>query len=200
MVTATSSQHLPAPTATRTGLLTVGLVLAAVALTACGSSSAPRRAAARPDRSPSAGWAQISISAGATLSYPARWTRIKADRGAASVAQIGRGGIFLGYLNLTPRQGAETLRDWPRFRPHHNIEEGDRQVRSLSVRRDVAFRGGRGTCVTDSYATRTHSHYREIACLVVGHRSSVVVIGASSAAQWRQTAPVLNRAIHSLTL
>lgn len=200
MVTATSSPHLLAPMAMRTGLLTAGLVLAAAVLAACGSGSAPRRAAARPDRSPSAAWTQISISDGATLSYPARWTRIKADRGAASVARIGRGGIFLGYLNITPRQGAETLRDWPRFRAQHNIEEGDRQVRPLSVRRDVAFRGGRGTCVTDSYTTSVHSHYDEIACLVVGHRAGVVIIGASPPAQWRRTAPVLNRAIHSLTL
>jgi hypothetical protein len=127
------------------------------------------------------------------MSYPA-------DPGAASVARIGRRGIFLGYLNITPRQGAETLRDWPQFRAHHNVEEGDRQVRSLSVRRNVAFRGGRGTCLTDAYTTSVHSHYNEIACLVVGRRTSVVIVGAAPPAQWQRTAPVLNRAIHSLTL
>ena len=126
------------------------------------------------------------------LAYPPGWTRIKTDPGTASVALLGNRGRIDGYLNATPRQGTETLADWSRFRPHHNQGEGDRDERLLAATTKGRFRSGRGACVIDTYATSKAS-YREIACLVSGPGSSVVVVAAAPTALWDQQAATLQR-------
>jgi hypothetical protein len=112
------------------------------------------------------------------------------------VAILGGGGRIDGYLNVTPRQGTETLADWSRFRPQHNQNEGDRSVRVLAATTNARFRSGGGSCVMDSYTT-SKARYREIACLVSGPRSSAVVVAAAPTALWDQQAPALQRAISS---
>jgi hypothetical protein len=121
------------------------------------------------------------------LAYPPGWTPLKTDPGTASVALLGGGERIDGYLNVTPRQGNETLAGWSRFRPHHNQGEGDRGVRLVAGTTDGRFRSGRGACVIDTYTTSKAS-YREIACLVSGPSSSAVVVAAAPTALWDQQA------------
>ena len=61
----------------------------------------------------------------------------------------------------------------------------------------MAFRGGTGSCVADTYVTRIGAHeYREIACLVAGTRGSSVVV-AAPADSWDRYSPVLEQAVDS---
>ena len=78
------------------------------------------------------------------------------------------GGEILGYLNVTPQQGEETLDDWSSFRPAHNREEGDTDLVPLASATALRFRGGVGSCVKDRYATESEHHYVELACIVRG--------------------------------
>ncbi len=136
---------------------------------------------------------------GAAMPYPPGWRRIASDPGTASAALLDRRHRFLGYLNLTPRQGKETLADWPRFRPEHNASENERDVRTLAVGTGLRFSAGHGTCVRDAYTTTTDTRYIEIACLVVGRKSGVVIVGASASRAWPRISPMLERAISGVT-
>jgi hypothetical protein len=141
------------------------------------------------------GWHVAQIADGATMPYPSGWARISGDRGTATAALFGIQHQFVGYLNVTPRQGDETLRGWAAFRVRHNAKEGDRGVKLLSSRSGVRFRGGQGSCVEDSYTTSIGTSYVELACLVAGPRASVVVVGAAPPASWPRVGPLLRAAI-----
>jgi hypothetical protein len=182
----------------------VGLVavIGAVALIvglAGGGESSPRRPSGPfgwlHPASPPTGW-KVARSSGGALAYPPRWRPVETDPGTASVALLGRGGRIEGYLNATPKQGAETLANWSRFRPEHNGGEGDRRVHVIASASHLSFRSGRGSCVIDDYTTSKAS-YREIACLVSGPRSSAVVVAAAPIALWEQQAGTLERAVSS---
>ena len=142
------------------------------------------------------GWAEARIAGGATLAYPPGWRAIKTDPGTASVALLGRGGRIDGFLNATPKQGKETLANWSRFRPAHNLGEGDKSVRLIASARGLKFRAGRGSCVIDTYTTSKAS-YREIACLASGRRSTAVIVAAAPVELWNQQAATLRRAVSS---
>jgi hypothetical protein len=147
---------------------------------------------------PPAGWTTTRIPSGAAFSYPPGWTRIKGDPGTATAALFGPNHQFVGYLNLTPRQGEETLANWGRFRIEHNGEEGDRDVRRLAVAIQRRLRGATASCVKDQYTTADGARYVEIACLFSGRRTSVVAVGASPPDDWARVAPSLERAITSV--
>jgi hypothetical protein len=108
------------------------------------------------------------------------------------------GGRYLGYLNLTPQQGAENLSNWASFRVGHNADEGDRAVRRLSAATGLRFRSGHGSCVKDSYVTEIGSHFIEIACLVASPRAESVVVGAAPPDRWSQASAVIERAIEGM--
>ena len=127
------------------------------------------------------------------MQIPPGWSRIHGDRGTASAALVGPGGALVGYLNLTPLQGDETLANWASFRPEHNAEEGQRQVTTLA-----AYRTGNRSCVKDTYVTKTRARYVELACLVAGTRDSVVIVGATTPAVWSRLSAVIERAIASV--
>jgi hypothetical protein len=148
---------------------------------------------------PPAGWTVASIPDGATLPFPPDWKAVHGDAGTATAMRFGVRGQTRGYLNLTPRQGGETLSNWTRFRLRHNSEEGDRSVRRMAAGARLQFRDGRGTCVQDSYITATGGHYTELACLVAGRKSTSVVVGAAPPRAWTQVAPSLERAISGVT-
>jgi hypothetical protein len=176
-----------------------GVVALIIALAASGGSS-PRRASGpfawlRPALPP-AGWKVARTPDGAALAYPPGWTAIKTDPGTASVALRGSGGRIDGYLNVTPKQGAETLANWSRFRPQKNRAEGDRNVRLLAATSDARFRSAHGSCVIDVYTTSLTT-YQEIACLISGPRSSEVVVAAAPTRLWRERSAVLERAVSS---
>ena len=178
------------------------LGFATLALAAAGCGGGARRASGfgwlRPGPPP-AGWHAVRIPSGSVLSYPPSWRHIAGDRGTATAVSRDRSGHIVGYLNLTPRQGDETLAGWSRFRPEHNAEEGDKNVRTLATATGLSFRSGRGNCVEDSYST-TDARYIELACLVRAGTTSSVVVGASTPAQWTQIAPLLERSISALTV
>jgi hypothetical protein len=119
----------------------------------------------QPQRTPH-GWKLARLPSGkATFAHPRTWRPIRTDPGTASVALLGHGRSIRGYLNLTPRQGAETLANWPSFRIEHLGDEGSTDVRLIASAHGLSFRSGHGTCVIDSYRT-SRARYREIACLV----------------------------------
>ena len=189
---------------TRRSRAIVGLVAVTVAAVAlivglgCGgesSHSSPGPFAWLHPASPPAGW-RVARSSGGALAYPPEWKAITTDPGTASVALLGSGDRIDGYLNATPKQGAETLANWSRFRPEHNLDEGDQSVHVIASANHLRFRSGPGSCVIDDYTT-SKATYREIACLVSGPRSSAVVVAAAPIGLWERQAATLERAVSS---
>ncbi|MGH3100237.1 MAG: hypothetical protein ACRDPU_04560 [Thermoleophilia bacterium] len=183
------------------GLVAVAAAAVVLLIVGAGGGGSGHRHASGPfawlhPASPPAGWTDARIAGGATLAYPPGWTPIKTDQGTASAALLSGGGRIEGYLNATPKQGAETLANWSRFRPRHNRGEDDTNVRLIASARDLRFRGGRGSCVIDTYTT-SKATYREIACLVSGRTSTAVIVAAAPAQRWKQQAPTLQRAVSS---
>lgn len=145
-----------------------------------------------------AGWTQATIASGnATLFYPADWKPIPGDRGTVTAALRDVTGRYRGYLNVTPRQGAEPLNNsWAAFRARRNREEGDQHVHQLAAADGLRFRDARGSCVIDDYLSRVGTHpYREIACILTGRRHSSVLVAAALKPDWPAVAPTLERAI-----
>jgi hypothetical protein len=180
------------------GAVAVSSVVLIVGLAGSGESSDRRPSGPfawlRP-ASPPSGW-NVARSLGGELAYPPGWRPITTDPGTASVALLGSGDRIDGYLNATPKQGAETLANWSRFRPEHNLDEGDRSVHVVASASQLSFRSGPGSCVIDDYTT-SKATYREIACLVSGPGSSAVVVAAAPIALWHQQAAILERAVSS---
>jgi hypothetical protein len=165
---------------------------------ACGGTSKGPFGWLRPQAPPS-GWLTIRIPTGAALSYPPGWRIVHGDSGTATAALVDARGRYLGYLNVTPRQGEETLGRWASFRTAHNVEEGDHAVKRLAAATNLRFRTGRGSCVKDSYSTEVQTRYIEIACLVAGRTASTVIVGASPPSSWPRTSATLERAIEGFT-
>lgn len=181
-------------TATATSKAVVAALLAAaLAVAGCGGGSAGTGNAA--PRSVPAGWTTLTLpSRTASLAYPPGWRPIESDPGTVSAATTGRGGLIVGYLNATPRQANESLRNWATFRPRHNAQEGDRNVRVLGTTTGVRPGLGRSACVQDTYRT-VRARYHELACLVDGRRASTVVVAAATTAAWPRMAGELQRAV-----
>lgn len=195
---------------TGTSRLLLGATATLILCAACGgtaarSTSAPPRARGPQagfswfkHQSPPSGWRLVRIPSGASMSYPASWRPQHGDVGTATAALRSPRGAFLGYLNITPAQGPEKLNGWASFRTHHNREEGDLDVRQLASATGLRFRNGHGSCVEDSYATETHAHYIEVACIVAGTKATTVIVGAAPPSAWSGQAPVIERAIEGL--
>ncbi len=169
------------------------------------SAAAPHRAAAatppawpHPSAAP-AGWAHASTADGdATLFYPPSWKDVPGDRGTVSVALRDAAGDYLGYLNVTPRQGDERLSTWPAFRLGRNREEGDTGVHALASAHHLRFRDAVAACVIDDYRSRVGGHaYRELACLVSGAHATDVFIGATAQRDWTSLGTVIQRSAAS---
>lgn len=143
-------------------------------------------------------WLHVRLGSGATMVYPPGWSVLAGDRGTATAALLDARGRYLGYLNLTPRQGQEALASWASFRPRHNASEGERDVTVMGSATALRFRSGHGSCVQDAYTTSTNTRYVEIACLVDGRRASSVIVGAALSQHWAEERPVIERAISAL--
>ncbi len=178
-------------------------LLVALSVSACASTATSDPASAgfgwlKPAPAPH-GWLGARVPSGAEIAFPPDWRLIHGDRGTATAALFDARRQFLGYLNLTPRQGSETTSDWTAFRLRHNAGEGEREVRSDGAARNLRFRTGRGTCVRDTYTTSINAHYEEIACLIVGRRAASVVVGAAPVARWTAEKSVIEREISATT-
>ncbi len=147
-----------------------------------------------------AGWLKATTATSeATLSYPSSWRPIPGDTGTVSVSLRDARGRYAGYLNVTPRQGAEQLHGWAAFRIDRNREEGDGQVTQVAAAERLRFRNAVGSCVIDDYVSRVGDHpYREIACIVKGQRHTDVFIGAGLRQDWQSVRGTLERAASSL--
>jgi hypothetical protein len=132
------------------------------------------------------------------MGLPPRWQRTHSDSGTASAVLLDHRGRLSGYLNLTPQRGNETLKNWPVFRVDHNGVERDRHVTALASARGLRFPTGSGSCLRDRYTTFTGGHFLEIACLVVGHSTGVVIVGAAPPTTWGHVAPQIERAVASV--
>jgi hypothetical protein len=190
--------------------LVAALALASAAtLAACGSSggeeelsgpAVPANAAAfawlHPQAAP-AGWKVKELPSGnASLAYPGTWRLTRTDPGTVT-ASLHRGGQIVGYLNITPQGGDETLANWASFRPAHNREEGDLHLVPIASATGLRFRNGTGSCVKDQYGTETGHRYREIACIVRGPSATTVIVGSAPPGDWAQLSPTLERAVSS---
>jgi hypothetical protein len=152
----------------------------------------------RPNPAP-AGWRLARIASGAVMPYPPGWQRVAGDAGTATAVLQGAHHDYLGYLNLTPRQGDETLRSWASFRVEHNVAEGDRAVRTLASASGLRFRSGRGSCVQDSYTTSSGARFVELACLAAGRNVTSVIVGAAPPREWVRMSPLIELAISAFT-
>ncbi|AXJ10982.1 hypothetical protein [Arthrobacter sp. PM3] len=146
-----------------------------------------------------AGWQSLELpDATAVLSVPPEATPAPGDPGSVSATVTGPGGELRLYLNATPQEGEESQANWSEFRLAHLTGENAASADRLSFRAGMAFRGGSGSCVEDTYVTRVGSHkYREIACLVTGTRGSSVVVAAAPADSWDLYSPVLEQAVNA---
>jgi len=133
----------------------------------------------------------------AQLAYPLGWQSIRSDPGTFSAALRAPSGEIWGYLNATPRQGAETLSGWGSFRVDHNRDEGDVNVQPLASATNLRFRRGHGSCVIDTYTSSSGRDYREVACIVAGAEATTVVVGAAPPTQWPRQGHAIERAISS---
>jgi hypothetical protein len=189
------------------GAAAICLAVAGIALARGGGRHAPAPAATRPAAfnwvRPSplpAGWsAQRLPGWPARLPAPAGWRPAAGDPGTRTMILRDGSGRITGYLNATPRQGAETLRNWRRFRVEHNRDEEERGVTLEAAASGLRFRSGTGSCVIDSYHTTSGSRYRELACIVAGSNATTVIVGAAPPSHWAEQAPTIQRAINSFT-
>ena len=143
------------------------------------------------------GWRSLALpDATAVLSIPPDATPVPGDPGTVSATVTApKGGLGI-YLNATPQQGDESQSNWPEFRLAHLKGEHAASADRLSSRAGMSFRGGRGSCVEDTYVTRVGAHqYREIACLVAGIRGSSVLVAAAPAGSWDLYSPVVEQAV-----
>jgi hypothetical protein len=146
------------------------------------------------------GWSSSQLPGSpARLPVPPGWRPEDGDVGTATEALRAPSGRIAGYLNATPRQGSESLRNWAEFRLGHNEEEGDREVRLLAAAAGLRFRSGTGSCVFDSYLTESGTRYREVACIVSAPSATTVIVGAAPPQLWAAEAATIEQAINSFT-
>jgi hypothetical protein len=178
------------------GIGLAGVVVAAVTAFVLGNSPSQPFPSLTPRAAP-AGWSRLALPNGtAVLSYPPATRPVAGDRDAVSVAERDTSGAVALYLNATPRQGDESLRNWATFRLSRLTADDASSAHKISSASGVRFRGGTGSCVMDDYITRAGAHhYQEIACLVQGRTGASVIVAAALTAQWKQARPVLEQAV-----
>lgn len=147
--------------------------------------------------SPPSAWNRLGLPGQrAVLAYPPSLHRMESDPGSVTAGLTAAGDRVLVYLNATPKQGDETLRDWPGFRVAHLREEGQTAIHTDAVSRPLRFDGGDGRCVIDDYRTKAHdNHYREIACFVRAAHGGSVLVAATPSAMWARYGGLLERAV-----
>ncbi len=146
---------------------------------------------------PPATWARLTVPSGlGTLPSPPGFRTVGGDPGTLSVALRNSGGTYLGYLNVTPRQGSETLQDWVAFRLTH-LRDDD----AVSVHEDAMVQSFRTvaamrSCVIDDYVTTVdHHQFHEVACYVMRGAVGSVVVAATPSGDPAHVWTQLERAV-----
>ena len=130
---------------------------------------------------PPATWTRLALPSGlGTLSSPPGFRIVDGDPGTLSVALLNSVGTYLGYLNVTPHQGDETLKDWTAFRLSHLLHDDAVSVHEDAMVRSLRTATGARSCVTDDYVTTIgHHHFHEVACYVMSGPIGRVVVAAT---------------------
>ena len=196
--------------AARGGMIALGLALAAAGAALAfafgpARSATPTRTLDRATLVPAPappGWHHLTLPNGtAVLFYPPTMHRVSGDSDAVSAARLGPDGQYLLYLNATPRQGQESLRNWASYRLR-SLRSDDASRASLDgAAGNQPFRGGTGSCVLDHYVTRALAHrYTELACLVQGRTGASVIVAAAPTALWPSARAILTQAVSAYTV
>jgi hypothetical protein len=161
------------------------------------SRSIPRSFGWLASTTPPATWARLAVLSGlGTLSSPPGFRTVESDPGTLSVALRSPAGTYLGYLNVTPHQGDETLRDWAAFRLSHLLDDGVVSVHEDAMVTGLRTATGARSCVTDDYvATIGHHHFHEVACYVMSGSVGSVVVAASPSGDPAHVWTQLERAV-----
>ena len=130
---------------------------------------------------PPATWARLTVASGlGALSSPPGFRTVDGDPGTLSVALRNSAGTYLGYINVTPHQGHETLQDWAAFRLSHLLGDDAVSVHEDATVHSVRTAAALRSCVIDDYVTTTgHHRYHEVACYVTSGSVSSVVVAAT---------------------
>jgi hypothetical protein len=121
---------------------------------------------------------------------------VAGDRGTLTAARFGPGGVYLGYLNVTPLQGGEQLQGWPEFRLEHLRDDDARWTREDAAAQFVRTHANLRSCVMDDYVTKIGSHhFHEVACLVMDHSAGRVIVAATPSGDPAHVFAVLERAV-----
>ncbi len=132
---------------------------------------------------PPATWARLTVPSGlGTLSSPPGFRAVDGDPGTLSLALLNSAGTYLGYLNVTPHQGDETLQDWTAFRLSHLRDDDAVSVHEDAAVQSVQTAAAVRSCIIDDYVTTVdHHHFHEVACYVTSGSVSSVVVAATPA-------------------
>ena len=146
---------------------------------------------------PPATWARLTVPSGlGVLSSPPGFHAVDGDPRALSVALLNSAGTYLGYLNVTPHQGHETLQNWAAFRLSHLLGDDADSVHEDATVQSVRTAAAVRSCVTDDYVTTIgHHHFHEVACYVTSGSVSSVVVGATPSGDPAHVWTELQRAI-----
>ena len=146
---------------------------------------------------PPATWARLAVPSGlGTLSSPPGFRTVDGDPGTLSVALRNSAGTYLGYLNVTPRQGDETLQDWTAFRLSHLLGDDAVSVHEDATVQSVRMATTDRSCVTDDYLTTVgHHQFHEVACYVASGSVSSVVVAATPSGDPAHVWSQLERAV-----
>jgi hypothetical protein len=130
---------------------------------------------------PPATWARLTIPSGlGTLSSPPGFRTVNGDPDTLSEALRNSSGTYLGYLNVTPRQGSETLQDWAALRLSHLRSDDAVSVHEDAKVQSVRTAAAVRSCVIDDYTTTVgHHQFHEVACYVMRGSAGSVVVGAT---------------------
>jgi hypothetical protein len=130
---------------------------------------------------PPATWARLTVASGlGALSSPPGFRTVDGDPGTLSVALRNSAGTYLGYLNVTPHQGHETLPDWAAFRLSHLLGDDAISVHVDATVHSVRTAAALRSCVIDDYVTTIgHHRFHEVACYVTSGSVSSVVVAAT---------------------
>ena len=146
---------------------------------------------------PPATWTRLAVpSSLGTLSSPPGFHTVEGDPGTLSVALLNSAGTYLGYLNVTPHQGHETLQDWAAFRLSHLLGDDAVSVHEDATVQSVRTATAVRSCVTDDYVTTIgHHHFHEVACYVTSGSVSSVVVAATPSGDPAHVWTQLERAV-----
>ena len=130
------------------------------------------------------------------MSSPPGFRTVHGDPGTLSVALRNSAGTYLGYLNVTPHQGDETLQDWAAFRLTHLLGDDAVSVHEDATVQSVRTATAVRSCVTDDYVTTIgHHHFHEVACYVTSGSVGSVVVAATPSGDPAHVWTQLERAV-----